>query len=74
MEIIEKASLSILQAKDGYVLRSIDDVFVEKHTDENGNEIEEHIPYYFKKAYVPKSVTLEEAEKLYVEEKDERSE
>lgn len=67
MKIIEKDKFNILEANEGYVLRDVNDVYTIPYIGDDGTEIEGHIPYYFKKAYVPKSLTLEETEKLYVE-------
>ena len=67
MEIIEKEKFNILLSNEGYVLRDVNDTYKPPYIDDDGNEIEEHIPYYFKKAYIPKNITLEEAKKLYVE-------
>lgn len=53
MKIIEKEKLNILQADDGYLLKSKDDT--------------SETPYYFEKAYIPKSMTLEQAQSQYEE-------
>lgn len=74
MKIIEKENFNILQANIGYLLRDKNDVYKPAYIDENGNKVEEYKPYYFYKAYVPKTLTLEEAERIYEEEYDERSE
>jgi hypothetical protein len=68
MEIIKKNNLTILQSDAGYMLRSKNDIYVPSYTNENGEIVEEHTPYYFKMAYVPSSITLENAKELYVEE------
>lgn len=67
MKIIEKENFNILEANEKYALKSKNDIYTPAYIDKEGNEIEEHMPYYFKKAYVPKNITLEEAEKLYEE-------
>jgi len=70
MKIIEKESFNILEASEGYLLKDKNDIYIPAYIDKEGNEVEEHIPYYFKKAYVPTSLTLEEAENIYEEIKE----
>lgn len=74
MKLIEKDNFNILQANLGYLLRAKNDVYQPSYIDENGEKIEEYKPSYSFKVYVPKTITLEEAEKMYEEEYDERSE
>lgn len=56
-------------ATEGYHIRSIDDVYTPETTDEEGNVIPEHIPYYATEIYVPNSFTEEQMNNLYIEEK-----
>ncbi len=68
MELIQKEKFNILKASEGMHLRNIDDEYKQAYVDENSNEIEEHFPYYFPECYLPKSITLEEANNIYIEE------
>jgi len=70
VKIIKEVKLKVLIAEDEYLLKEKDDVYVEAFIDENGNEIREHIPYLFKKAYVPENMTIEEAKEIYEEVKE----
>lgn len=67
MEIIKKEKVNILQAKEGYLLKEKTVAYKAAYIDEKGNEVEEHKPYYFFKAYVPKDLTLEKAKEMYEE-------
>lgn len=67
MKIIEKDNFNILEANEGYVLRDVNDKYKPPYIDDEGNEIEAHYPYLFKKAYVPKNIDLQIAKNLYVE-------
>lgn len=58
MKIIEKEKFNILEAEKGKQLR-----------DKEQNENEDI--YYFKEAYLPKSMTLEECEEKFIEVEDE---
>ena len=49
MKLIENK----LIADDGKHIRMSNDTYIPASIDEQGNEIEEHIPNYFKEAYVP---------------------
>ena len=57
-----------LEAEEGKQLRAVDDIYVAAHVDEEGNEIEEHFPYYTTLIYLPKNFNDEEINNLYVEE------
>jgi len=70
MKIIEENNLRILIAEKGYLLKSKVDVYKEAYIDEFGNEIREHVPYYFEKAYIPETMTIESAEDIYEEIKE----
>ncbi len=58
----------MLVADEGKVLREINDIYQEEHIDENGNKIEEHIPYKTTTIFLPDSITEEQAREMYVEE------
>lgn len=74
MKIIEENNLKILLAKEGYLLKAKEDVYKEAYIDEFGNQIREHIPYFFEKGYIPESMTLEKAKEIYEEVKREEVE
>lgn len=74
MKIIEENNLKVLVTTDGYLLKSKDDVYKEAYEDKFGNQIREHIPYFFEKAYIPKNMTLEKAKEIYEEIKREEVE
>ncbi len=74
MKIIEENNLDILLATEGYLLKSKDDVYKEAYEDEFGNQMREHIPYYFERGYIPKNITLEKAKEIYEEVKREEVE
>lgn len=67
MKIIQENNLYILVPRDEFLLKAKDDIYQEAYVDENGNEIREHIPYTFKKAYIPKDMFLQEAKEIYEE-------
>ncbi len=58
----------MLVADEGKVLKDKNDIYIEEHIDENGNKIEEHIPYTTTTVFLPDDVTEEQAKELYVEE------
>lgn len=68
MKIIETETLKKLIAEEGKQIREIKDVYKEAYIDENGNQVEEHLPYYTTLIYLPKSISNEEIEKMYIEE------
>ena len=55
-------------ADEGKHIRSVDDVYVPEYVDNNGNVVEEHIPYYSTIIFVPDTFTEEQMNELYVEE------
>jgi len=67
LKIIEENNLRVLISEDGCLLKAKDDIYKESFEDEYGNAIREHIPYYFEKAYIPESMTLENAKEIYEE-------
>lgn len=68
MRIIETNLFKKLIADEGKQLKSIDDVYKEAYIDEEGNEVEEHIPSYSTTIFLPKNVRNDEIFKIYVEE------
>lgn len=69
MKLINHTTPRILIADEGKHFRAINDVYEEAHIDEDGNEIEEHFPYYMTMCFPGSQIqTLEQAEELYIEE------
>ena len=68
MKIIETEKMKKLEAEEGKKIRSIDDVYKEAYIDEDGNQVEEHFPYYTTLIFLPKSISNEEIQKMYIEE------
>jgi hypothetical protein len=60
----------MIVADKGKKIRSISDIYEAKHIDENGNEIEEHFPYYSTTIFVPDNFTEEQMNELYIEEEE----
>ena len=58
----------MIVAEEGKHIRSKDDVYVAEYTDEEGNIVPEHIPYYSTTIFVPNTFTVEEMNELYIEE------
>lgn len=69
MKLIEKDNFNILMAEENYKIHAKDDVYIEAHI-EDGEEVPEHFPYFFKTAYLPKTVSLEDAKEIYEEVED----
>ena len=67
MEIVKEGNLTLLKASEGYKLKGINDNYIPKRIDEEGNITEEYIPYSFDKAYIPSNMTLETLSTLYEE-------
>lgn len=68
MRIIETNLFKKLIADEGKQLRSINDVYKEAYIDENGNEIEEHIPSYSTTIFLPKNLNDNDILNMYIEE------
>ena len=68
MKIIETEKMKRLEADEGKKIRSVNDVYKEAYIDEEGNQVEEHFPYYTTLIFLPKSISHEEIEKMYIEE------
>ena len=62
MRIIETEKSKKLIADKNKQIRDINDIY---YKDENG---EEHFPYYTTLIYLPKTISNEEIEKMYIEE------
>jgi len=66
MTLIKEEKFNKLLADEGKHIRDINDTYEPAHYDEEGNYIEEHFPYYFEEAYIPKKII--NIDELYVEE------
>ena len=68
MQLFNYTKPNMIVADRGKHIRSIDDVYVPEHTDEQGNVIPEHFSYYATTIFVPDGFTEEQMNELYVEE------
>ena len=68
MKFFDYTKPKMIVADEGKQLRAVNDVYVAAHTDENGNTVEEYIPYYSTTIFVPDAITEKQARELYVEE------
>ena len=68
MELIPHTKPKMVISAEGKWIRSKDDVYKEAYTDEEGNVIPEHFPYYATTIFVPDTFTEEQMHELYVEE------
>ena len=64
----------MIVADEGKHIRSVDDVYVPEHYDEEGNLVPEHFPHYSTTIFVPDNFTKEQMNELYVEETIEKGE
>lgn len=74
MQIILHTTPAMIVAEKGKKLRDKNDVYQEAYVDEEGNQIEEHLPHYTDVVFIPNSLTEEEVKELYVEEEIEEVE
>lgn len=68
MQVILHTNPAMAIASKGKKLRDKNDIYQEAYVDEEGNNIEEHIPHYTDVIFIPNSLTEEEVKELYVEE------
>lgn len=68
MQLIIHTKPKMIISKEGYHIRDKNDVYIEKHIDENGEVIETYEPYYATVIFVPENFTEEMMNELYVEE------
>lgn len=68
MQYIGHTTPKMLIADEGKVLRIVNDVYIEAHVDNEGNPVEERIPYTTTIVFLPDSITEEQAKEMYVEE------
>ena len=58
----------MIVADEGKHIRGVNDVYVAEHMDEDGNMVEERVPYYSTTIFVPDAFSEEQMHELYVEE------
>lgn len=68
MKLFSYTRPKMIVADEGKQIREINDIYVAEHTDEEGNIVPEHFPYYATTIFVPDSFTEEQMNELYVEE------
>ena len=68
MQLFSYTKPNMIVADKGKQIRSKDDVYVAEHTDEEGNVVPEHFPYYATTIFVPNGFTEEQMNELYIEE------
>lgn len=68
MQIIKRSELRLLLADEGKHIRSINDVYVPEHEDEEGNIIPEHFPNYAEMIFLGVQVDETKIDELYIEE------
>lgn len=74
MQVIVRGDLRLLLADEGKHIRSIDDVYVPEHIDEETGElVPEHFPYYAEMIFLGKQVDIDKIDELYVEEPKEET-
>lgn len=68
MKLFNYTKPKMIVADEGKQIRAINDVYTPEYVDEEGNVVEEHIPYYAPTIFVPDSFTEEQMNEEYVEE------
>lgn len=68
MFLLKHTKPKMVVADEGKHIREVKDVYIPEHTDEEGNIIEEHFPYYTTVIFVPESYTEAQMNENYVEE------
>ena len=68
MQLISHTKPKMIISDVGKQIRSVDDVYVPEHIDDEGHVIPEHFPYYATTIFVPDGFTEEKMNELYVEE------
>ena len=68
MKLFSYTKPKMIVADEGKQIRAINDIYVAEHTDEEGNLVPEHFPYYATTIFVPDSFTEEQMNEEYVEE------
>ena len=72
MQLISHTKPKMIISDVGKQIRSVDDVYVPEHIDDEGHVIPEHFPYYATTIFVPDNFTEEKMNELYVEEEIEK--
>ena len=72
MQLISHTKPKMIISDVGKQIRSVDDVYVPEHIDDEGHVIPEHFPYYATTIFVPNDFTEEQINELYVEEEIEK--
>ena len=72
MQLISHTKPKMIISDVGKQIRSVDDVYVPEHIDDEGHVIPEHFPYYATTIFVPDGFTEEKMNELYVEEEIEK--
>jgi len=69
MQIITRGDLRLLLSDEGKHIRSVNDIYIPEHYDEETQEIvPEHFPYYAEMIFLGIQVKDEDIPNLYVEE------
>lgn len=68
MKLFSYTKPKMIVADEGKHIRAINDVYVPEHTNENGELVEEHIPYYSTTIFVPDTFTENQMYEFYIEE------
>lgn len=68
MKLFSYTKPKMIVSDEGKHIRSVDDVYVPEHYDEEGNLVPEHKPYYTTTIFVPDNFTEEQMNELYIEE------
>ena len=72
MQLISHTKPKMIISDVGKQIRSIDDVYVPEHIDDEGHVIPEKTPHYSTTIFVPDGFTEEQMNELYVEEEIEK--
>ena len=68
MKFFNYTTPKMIVAEEGKHIREVKDVYIPEHTDEEGNVVEEHVPYFTTVIFVPDSYTEAQMNDDYVEE------
>jgi hypothetical protein len=68
MQLIKHTRPKMIISDEGKHIRGVNDIYVPEHTDEEGNIVPEHFPYYSTTIFVPNSFTEKQMNEEYVEE------
>lgn len=72
MQLISHTKPKMIISDVGKQIRSVDDLYVPEHIDDEGHVIPEHFPYYATTIFVPNDFTEDQINELYVEEEIEK--